>query len=220
MTIGMLIESMGGKAAAMHGLFQDSTPFQFHEQQRVIDYVGEQLRSSGFSYYGSEPLYNGQTGNPMKAEIFMGLVFYQRLRHMVSDKYQVRSTGPVMAVTRQPVKGRKKHGGIRLGEMERDSLLSHGVAFCLHDRLMNCSDAHVAQVCGLCGSLLAVRARRQPVERDISGAISTKFRQETVCTNCESTRGVRPVYLPYVYRYLANELAAMGIKLNMTLGER
>ncbi len=92
------------------------------------------LRSAGYSYYGSESLYNGLTGNYMKAEIFMGLVFYQRLRHMVSDKSQVRSTGPVMAITRQPVKGRKKHGGIRLGEMERDSLLSHGVAFCLQDR--------------------------------------------------------------------------------------
>jgi DNA-directed RNA polymerase I subunit RPA2 len=82
----------------------------------------------------------------MKAEIFMGLVFYQRLRHMVSDKSQVRSTGPVMAITRQPVKGRKKHGGIRLGEMERDSLLSHGVAFCLQDR-------YKSEIC-LCSKLM------------------------------------------------------------------
>lgn len=134
MTIGMLVESMAGKAGALHGSFADATPFSFHEDRRVIDYVGEQLRSAGYSYYGSECLYNGLTGRVMTAEIFMGVVFYQRLRHMVSDKSQVRSTGPVMAITRQPVKGRKKHGGIRLGEMERDSLLSHGVAFCLHDR--------------------------------------------------------------------------------------
>ena len=75
---------------------------------------------------------------------------------MVSDKSQVRSTGPVTAITRQPVKGRKKHGGIRLGEMERDALLSHGVAFCLQDRLMNCSDIHLAHVCGQCGGLITV----------------------------------------------------------------
>lgn len=76
----MLIESMAGKAGAMHGIFQDSTPFQFHENNRVIDYVGEQLRSVGYHYYGSEPLYNGLTGNVMQAEIFIGVVFYQRLR--------------------------------------------------------------------------------------------------------------------------------------------
>lgn len=78
---------------------------------------------------------------------------------MVSDKSQARSTGPVMAITRQPVKGRKKGGGIRLGEMERDALLSHGVAFCLHDRLMNSSDSHVAYVCSQCGELLPVFAQ-------------------------------------------------------------
>lgn len=134
MTIGMLIESMAGKTAAIHGEFQDATPFQFHEKDRVIDHIGEQLKACGYNYYGSEPLYNGLTGKEMQAEIFIGLVFYQRLRHMVSDKSQVRSTGPVTPITRQPVKGRKHHGGIRLGEMERDALLSHGVAFCLQDR--------------------------------------------------------------------------------------
>jgi DNA-directed RNA polymerase I subunit RPA2 len=80
MTIGMLIESMAGKAGAIHGKFQDSTPFRFHEQDRVIDYMGEQLKACGYHYYGSEPLYNGLTGRVMQADIFMGVVFYQRLR--------------------------------------------------------------------------------------------------------------------------------------------
>jgi DNA-directed RNA polymerase beta subunit len=110
----------------------------------------------------------------MKADIFMGVVFYQRLRHMVSDKSQVRSTGPVTAITRQPVKGRKKHGGIRLGEMERDALLSHGVAFCLQDRLMNCSDSHIAFVCKKCGGLLSVYA--QPLKNQ-AGQVSLRFEQ-------------------------------------------
>lgn len=92
-------------------------------------------------------------------------------RHMVSDKSQVRSTGPVNAITRQPVKGRKKHGGIRLGEMERDALLSHGVAFCLQDRLMNCSDSHLAHVCAQCGSLISVYA--QPLEQQSAGVDCT-----------------------------------------------
>jgi DNA-directed RNA polymerase I subunit RPA2 len=85
-------------------------------------------------------MYSGVSGLQMKAEIFMGVVYYQRLRHMVNDKAQARSLGPIDVLTRQPVKGRKNQGGIRFGEMERDSLLAHGVSFCLHDRLFNCSD--------------------------------------------------------------------------------
>jgi DNA-directed RNA polymerase I subunit RPA2 len=77
---GMLIESMAGKSGAMHGMFQDATPFQFHEEQKVVDYVGHQLRATGYNYCGSEPLYNGLTGEVMHADIFMGVVFYQRLR--------------------------------------------------------------------------------------------------------------------------------------------
>ncbi|CAN0059573.1 unnamed protein product, partial [Ectocarpus sp. 4 AP-2014] len=162
-TIGMLIESMAGKSGAMHGTYQDATPFAFHEEDRVIDHFGEQLRSAGYAYHGSEPLYSGVTGTVMHADIFIGLVYYQRLRHMVSDKSQVRATGPVNQLTRQPIKGRKNKGGVRLGEMERDALLSHGAAFLLHDRLMNCSDRHVAHVCSTCGSLLSTSARRGAV---------------------------------------------------------
>ena len=79
-------------------------------------------------------MYSGIYGNMMKAEIYIGVVYYQRSRHMVSDKSQARSTGPVDVLTQQPVKGRKKQGGIRLREWERDALLAHSVAFCLHDR--------------------------------------------------------------------------------------
>lgn len=155
---------------------------------------------------------------------------------MVSDKSQVRSTGPVTAITRQPVKGRKKHGGIRLGEMERDALLSHGVAFCVQDRLMNCSDLHVGFVCGKCGSLLSVFA--QPIENssnkslvkfESAGKIFDFFpcartntrmpgfrtQMQQTCFACKTAEFVRPVYLPYVFRYLSNELAAMGIKLTL-----
>lgn len=219
MTIGMLIESMAGKAGAMHGHFQDATPFQFHEQDRVVDHVGHQLKEAGYNYHGSEPLYNGLTGQVMHVDIFIGVVYYQRLRHMVSDKSQVRSTGPVQAVTRQPVKGRKKHGGIRLGEMERDALLSHGVAFCLQDRLMNCSDAHMAHVCATCGGFLSVRAQginSFTKNNEGSGSFGKNSRQQ-MCSACNSADGVRPIRLPYVYRYLANELAAMGVKLKLQL---
>merc|ERR1712032_1559412 len=165
MTIGMLIESLAGKSGAVHGLFQDSTPFTFHESgdQVAIDYFGQQLQAAGYSYYGSEPLYSGVSGCLMHADLYIGVVFYQRLRHMVSDKYQVRETGHVNFLTRQPIKGRKKGGGIRLGEMERDSLLSHGSAYLLHDRLLNCSDKHVAYVCRRCGDLLFPATERSAI---------------------------------------------------------
>ena len=93
-------------------------------------------------------MYNGVDGRELEVDIFMGVVYYQRLRHMVSDKFQVRTTGPIDILTHQPVKGRKRAGGIRFGEMERDSLLAHGSSFLLQDRLLNCSDrSFVSMLC-------------------------------------------------------------------------
>ncbi|KAI0320284.1 hypothetical protein OF83DRAFT_1081733 [Amylostereum chailletii] len=156
MTIGMLVESMAAKAGAMHGVSQDATPFSFSESDTAIDYFGKQLLAAGYNYYGNEPMYSGITGQEFAADIYFGVVYYQRLRHMVLDKFQVRTTGPVDPVTRQPVKGRKRAGGIRFGEMERDALIAHGASFLLQDRLMNCSDYSTAWVCRTCGSLISL----------------------------------------------------------------
>ena len=231
MTIGMLVESMAGKSGALHGHFQDATPFTFHESgdKVSVDYFGEQLQAAGYNYYGSEALYSGVSGCVMHADLYIGVVFYQRLRHMVSDKYQVRSTGPTNELTRQPIKGRKKGGGIRLGEMERDSLLSHGTAFLLHDRLLNCSDKHVAYACSRCGDLLLATTERSTVQttgQSASEAIN-KPKLRLFCRNpacveaCKRDDGndeaVEPIILPYVYRYLVNELAAMNVKVKMEI---
>ncbi|KAJ3410397.1 hypothetical protein HDV05_003831 [Chytridiales sp. JEL 0842] len=155
MTIGMFVESLAGKSGALHGRAQDATPFQFNEDHAAADFFGEELKQAGFNFHGNEPMYSGISGREFKADIYIGVVYYQRLRHMVSDKYQVRTTGPVHNLTQQPIKGRKRAGGIRLGEMERDSLLAHGVSFILQDRLMNCSDYTQTHVCKLCGSILS-----------------------------------------------------------------
>ena len=98
-----MIVSMAGKAGALHGHSQDSTPFQFSEENTATDYFGHQLHKAGYNYYGNEPLYSGITGREFAADIYMGVVYYQRLRHMVNDKFQVRTTGPVDPVTQQPV---------------------------------------------------------------------------------------------------------------------
>ncbi|KAL7481374.1 hypothetical protein ACHAW6_007059 [Cyclotella cf. meneghiniana] len=234
MTIGMLIESMAGKSGSCHGIFQarpvhDATPFTFHESgdKIAVDYFGEQLQAAGYNYYGSEPLYSGVSGCLMQADLYIGVVFYQRLRHMVSDKYQVRATGIVNPLTRQPIKGRKKGGGIRLGEMERDSLLSHGTAFLLQDRLLNCSDRHIAFVCRRCGDLLSPATERSTIlsaGQRATDAIKHHLRvfcRNAKCCNAvgeeSNDDAVQPIILPYVYRYLANELAAMNIKMKMTV---
>ncbi|KAK2964272.1 putative DNA-directed RNA polymerase I subunit RPA2 [Blattamonas nauphoetae] len=215
MTIGMMIESMAGKAGGAHGIFQDSTPFEFNrnkgtpmgeDEKTLIDYVGEQLAKAGFNYQGSEPMYSGVSGELLRADIFFGSVYYQRLRHMVSDKYQVRTTGPINPLTHQPIKGRKLGGGIRLGEMERDSLLAHGVSFLLQDRLMHCSDETEAYMCQKCGSLVSVIANpRSSAEQTSSLSRS--------CRACGTGEFVGKVRVPYVLLYLINELSCMNLKL-------
>ena len=237
MTIGMLVESMAGKAGAMHGKWQDATPFTFNERQRAVDYFGEELEAAGYSYYGCEPMYSGSTGEELVAHIFMGVVYYQRLRHMVSDKSQVRATGPINDLTRQPVKGRKNRGGTRFGEMERDSCIAHGISFTLHDRLMNSSDRHTAVVCKQCGSVVSTSAKHDapslagatwqveesstagPSLADATAPHQTTGEYNFSCRSCGHGRAIAQVPLPYVYRYLANELAAMNIRLTLDVVE-
>lgn len=235
MTIGMLVESMAGKSGALHGHYQDATPFTFHESgdEVSLDHFGKELQTAGYNYYGSEALYSGSSGCVMKADLYIGIVYYQRLRHMVSDKYQVRALGAVNPLTRQPIKGRKKGGGIRLGEMERDSLLSHGTAFLLQDRLLNCSDRHIAFVCSRCGDILMTSTQRSIIQttgQNTMDAINKprlryycrspqclKINSEFSNNNDGDDPAIEPIVLPYVYRYLINELAGMNIKMIMQL---
>lgn len=237
MTIGNLVEAMAGKSGALHGLPQDGTPWKFDEQYPAKDYFGEQLKQAGYNYYGNEPMYSGITGEEFAADIYIGVVYYQRLRHMVNDKFQVRTTGPIVPTTGQPVQGRKRHGGIRVGEMEKDALLAHGGAFLLQDRLINCSDYTRAWICKPCGSFLSV----QPT---VSPYIGKKKKGSFVrCRRC-ATR-VQPgmdlagldgemwedgqgnlfiggdktteVVIPGALKFLDAELAAMGVKLKYTV---
>ncbi|RDL36946.1 DNA-directed RNA polymerase subunit beta [Venustampulla echinocandica] len=233
MTIGMFVESLAGKAGALHGLAQDSTPFRFDEENTAADHFGHQLMKAGYNYHGNEPMYSGITGEELHADIFIGVVYYQRLRHMVNDKYQVRTTGPIAELTGQPIKGRKRGGGIRVGEMERDSLLAHGAAFLLQDRLLNCSDLQRSWLCKQCGTFLST----QPTVSDL--AMSFKGTKVVRCRRCaHKVQGLQRgpgiwddgqgqkwlggddttvVAVPGVLKYLDVELAAMGIKLKYNI---
>lgn len=172
---------------------------RFSEDCSAADYFGKQLRAAGYDFQGNEPMYSGITGELFPVDIYIGVVYYQRLRHMVSDKFQVRTTGPVHNLTQQPIKGRKRAGGIRFGEMERDSLLAHGVSFLLKDRLMNCSDYSRALVCSACGNMVGIG--------------------KDECRVCQrkGPNLLRSVEMPYVFRYLVSELAAMNIKVSMKI---
>ena len=206
MTIGMLVESLASKVGTLEGRFVDATPFQSsassrEDQLTPVESYGAALAAQGFSHLGGETMISGTTGVELQVDIFIGPVYYQRLRHQVSDKFQVRSVGPVNQLTHQPIKGRKMGGGIRFGEMERDALLAHGAAYLLHDRLHLCSDRHVTNVCTQCGGLLAV-SLRAGVGRP-------------VCRVCSTGAHVERCALPKVLAFLAAELAACGIRLKL-----
>lgn len=234
MTIGMMLESMSGKASAMMGKPVDATPFRFSEENTAGDNYGKLLEEHGFNYYGTEQMYSGVDGSPMMAEIFMGIVYYIRLRHMVSDKYQVRSAGPIDRVTHQPVKGRRRGGGVRFGEMERDSLLAHGTSFILQDRLFNSSDRCVVEACMKCGSLVTTSNENQALKEfqlveesieDVKKESDKKVRHhkerspEWFCRLCNSRQNVRSVSIPYILTYLMAELAQVNIALRLKVNE-
>lgn len=241
MTIGMFVESLAGKSGAIHGLAQDSTPFRFSDTpgSTAVDYFGTQLKKAGFNFHGNEPMYSGITGEELAADIYVGVVYYQRLRHMVNDKFQVRTTGPVTRLTGQPIKGRSKGGGIRVGEMERDALLAHGTAYLLQDRLFNCSDYTKAWVCRSCGSFLATQPAVSEYGRRNKGGSASMSSANMRCRRCSRRatgleaksecwndghgevfvggQDVTLVAVPGVLKYLDVELAAMGVKMKFDI---
>ncbi|SCU84968.1 LANO_0C02938g1_1 [Lachancea nothofagi CBS 11611] len=243
MTIGMFVESLAGKAGALHGMAHDATPWTFSEKDTPADYFGDQLKEAGYNFHGNEPMYSGATGEELRVDIYVGVVYYQRLRHMVNDKFQVRSTGPVNSLTMQPVKGRKRHGGIRVGEMERDALIGHGTSFLLQDRLLNCSDYTQTPVCRECGALLTthysvprigsqstVRCRRCALKFEDAKKLVSQYQGDDqifiddahIWEDGQGNKFVgggetTTVAIPFVLKYLDSELAAMGIKLRFNV---
>ena len=193
MTIGQLVECLLGKVSALAGTEGDSTPFADFN----VAEVSSKLHSLGYQKYGNEVMYNGMTGRRLEAKIFLGPTYYQRLKHMVDDKIHSRAHGPVTSLVRQPTEGRGRGGGLRLGEMERDSLLAHGVAVALRDRLFYSSDPYRIHVCGQCGL----------------PAIARLATHEFVCNGCKNTTDVFQIRLPYAAKLLSQELHSMGIAM-------
>lgn len=192
MTVAHLIECLLSKVSALTGLEGDATPFT----DVTVDAVSQLLREHGYQSRGFEVMYNGHTGKKLMAQVFFGPTYYQRLRHMVDDKIHARARGPVQILTRQPVEGRSRDGGLRFGEMERDCMIAHGAAAFMKERLMEASDAFRVHVCGICG-LMTVIANLKKVQYE--------------CRSCQNKTKIYQVHIPYAAKLLFQELMSMNI---------
>ncbi|XP_010937061.1 DNA-directed RNA polymerases IV and V subunit 2 [Elaeis guineensis] len=199
-TPGQLLEAALGKGIACGGSVRYATPFT----TASVDVITEQLHRAGFSRWGSEKVLNGRTGEVMRSMIFMGPTFYQRLIHMAEDKVKFRNTGPVHPLTRQPVADRKRFGGVKFGEMERDCLLAHGAASNLHERLFMLSDFSQMHICQTC------RRAANVILRPVVGG--NKIRGP-YCNFCQSSENIVKINVPYGAKLLYQELFSMGICL-------
>jgi len=200
MTLGQLMESIAGKAAALRGKFVDGTPF-FEEN---IEDLKKQLFVFGYPMDGTEPMYDGRTGELIGNPVFIGIVYYQKLHHMVADKIHARPKGPVQLLTRQPTEGRAREGGLRFGEMERDAIIGHGASSLLRERMLESSDKTVIYVCELCGFIGWYNKRREVYECPIHGDKGILY----------------PVTVPYAFKLLIQEMMSMGIKPRLILSDK
>jgi DNA-directed RNA polymerase subunit B len=200
MTIGQFIESLAGKVAALRGKPVEGTPFSSEKSEDLK----KALIKLGFSQSGREVFYNGVTGEKFVADIFVGVVYYQKLHHMVADKIHARARGQVQMLTRQPTEGRARGGGLRFGEMERDCLIGHGAAMLLHDRLLEESDKYTLYICKNCGYI----------------AYYDMKQRKYICRICEDKARISPVTVSYAFKLLLQELMSLCIAPKLKLKER
>lgn len=192
MTISQVLETVMSKIGAITGKFFNGTPF---ENKYTTDMLGEMLTELGYDKYGKEVVYNGETGEEMYCNMFIGSTFYQRLKHIADEKLHARSSGSVNKLTRQAPDGRLKNGGLRLGEMELNCLNSHGASTILKERMFDCADSYQCYVCNECNLIAEVNEEMKMY----------------LCKGCENTSNFSKINLPYATKLLFNEIMAMNI---------
>lgn len=200
MTVGMFMESISGKAAAVRGVRFDGSAFVGEKTEEIK----AALEHSGLKYSGKEMMYDGRTGKPFPVEVFIGVVYYQKLHHMVADKIHARARGQVQMLTKQPTEGRARGGGLRFGEMERDCLIAYGASMILKDRLLDESDKSEIYVCERCG-LVAYHDVKQ---------------RKYVCRVCGDKAKVSSVSVAYAFKLLLQEMQSLNVAPRLMIKER
>lgn len=191
MTVGQFMESLGGKAAALRGKVVDGSAFL---GEKLNDIKGF-MEQYGFKYSGKEEMYDGRTGIKFPVEVYIGVVYYQKLHHMVADKIHSRARGQVQMLTKQPTEGRARGGGLRFGEMERDCLIAYGASMMLKDRLLEESDKAEVNVCERCGllSYYDIKQRRY------------------ICRVCGDKAKISTIVIAYAFKLLLQEMMSLNI---------
>jgi len=218
MTVGQLVECITGKACAMMGGFGDCTAF--NNKGSKIGVYGELLTKHGYHSNGNEILYNGMTGEQMESEIFMGPTYYMRLKHMVKDKVNSRRKGPTTALTKQPVSGRANDGGLRIGEMERDTVISHGLNEFLKESMMERADKYHLAICNHSGMISIYNPHKKLfMSPMVDGPIQYKGSLENDNMRLEHItkygRSFSIVSVPYSFKLLLQELQTMNVQLRI-----
>ncbi|MBU2052950.1 MAG: DNA-directed RNA polymerase subunit B'' [Nanoarchaeota archaeon] len=193
MTVGYLLELLAGKVGSLKGEIMDGTPFSGVSKKELE----EQMIELGLRYDGKETMYNGVTGQRMTAKIFVGNLYYLKLKHMVGNKLHGRASGKVALLTRQPVEGRSRGGALRLGEMEQQALVAHGASLLLKERYD--SDKVRLPICAKCGTI----------------AIEDNIRDKITCPIC-GTKNVENIEISYAFKLLIEEL--QGLHIHTTFG--
>ncbi|MBI4145498.1 DNA-directed RNA polymerase subunit B [Candidatus Woesearchaeota archaeon] len=195
MSVSYMLEMIGAKAGAMNGRYIDGTTFDAEPEEAIR----KELISLGFRENGVETMYHGATGERLTAKIYIGPMYYLRLKHMVANKIQSRARGPIQLLTRQPTEGRAKEGGLRFGEMEKDTLVAHGASMLLKERFD--SDKTVVPVCENCGII----------------AIHDPYKNKRYCPICGENTEVNDIEISYAFKLILDEFKSMGIYPKLVL---